>query len=58
MANRFPVYGKLIHISLEQKGQLRNMDKILIHDLVVRGILGVNDWERTTLRDIVVNVSL
>ena len=58
MANRFPVYGKLINISLEQKGQLRNMDKILIHDLVVRGILGVNDWERTTLRDIVVNVSL
>ena len=30
----------------------------MIHDLVVRGILGVNDWGRTTLRDIVVNVSL
>jgi FolB domain-containing protein len=34
------------------------MDKILIQNLRVQGILGVNDWERTTLREIVVNVTL
>ena len=34
------------------------MDKILIQNLRVRGILGVNDWERTTLREIVVNATL
>jgi FolB domain-containing protein len=34
------------------------MDKILIKDLRVHGILGVNDWERTTLREIVVNAIL
>ncbi len=34
------------------------MDKILIKNLRVQGILGVNDWERTTLREIVVNVAL
>jgi FolB domain-containing protein len=34
------------------------MDKILIQNLRVQGILGVNDWERATLREIVVNVTL
>jgi FolB domain-containing protein len=34
------------------------MDKILIQNLRVQGILGVNDWERTTLREIVVNVTM
>ena len=34
------------------------MDKVLIQNLRVQGILGVNDWERTTLREIVVNVTL
>ncbi len=34
------------------------MDKILIRNLRVLGILGVNDWERTTLREIIVNVTL
>jgi len=34
------------------------MDKILIQNLRIQGILGVNTWERTSLRDIVVNVTL
>jgi FolB domain-containing protein len=34
------------------------MDRILIKNLRVQGVLGVNDWERTTLREIVVNVIL
>lgn len=34
------------------------MDKVLIQNLRVQGILGVNDRERTTLREIVVNVAL
>ncbi len=32
------------------------MDKIIIKDLRVRGILGIHDWERTTPREIVINV--
>jgi FolB domain-containing protein len=34
------------------------MDKILIQNLRVQGILGVNYWERKTVREIVVNVNL
>jgi FolB domain-containing protein len=34
------------------------MDKILIRNLRVQSILGVNDWERTAPREIVVNVTL
>ena len=34
------------------------MDKILIQDLHVQAILGVNDWERETLQEIVINVTL
>jgi len=32
------------------------MDKVFIKDLLVRGIIGVNDWERETLQDILINV--
>jgi len=51
-------YGKLIINSLEQKGFYRNMDKILIQNLHVQGILGVNDSERTTVREIIINVTM
>lgn len=34
------------------------MDKIFIRDLRVRGILGVNDWEREQPREILINVEL
>lgn len=33
-------------------------DKILINDLLVRGILGVNDWERKQRQDITINLVL
>lgn len=34
------------------------MDKIIIKDLLVRGIIGVNDWEREALQDILVNIEI
>jgi len=34
------------------------MDKILIRNLRVQGILGVSAFERTTLREIIVNITL
>lgn len=34
------------------------MDKVLIQNLVVQGILGVNESERTTPRKILINVTL
>lgn len=34
------------------------MDKIFIKDLRVQGILGIHDWERTTPREILINVTL
>lgn len=42
------------------KGEGCNMtnDRIEIKDLLVRGILGVNDWERTNKQDILINVAL
>ncbi len=33
-------------------------DRILIRDLRLRGILGINDWEREKRQDIVVNLAL
>ena len=33
-------------------------DKILIRDLLVRGIIGLNDWEREKQQDILVNLVL
>ncbi len=34
------------------------MDQVIITDLLVRGILGVNDWEREKLQDILINIVL
>jgi FolB domain-containing protein len=34
------------------------MDKIIIADLLVRGIIGVNDWERQQAQDILVNIEI
>ncbi len=34
------------------------MDQIFITDLVVRGIIGINDWEREKPQEILINVTL
>nr|BAL52730.1 dihydroneopterin aldolase [uncultured Chloroflexota bacterium] len=34
------------------------MDKIFIKDLLVRGIIGINDWERREAQDILINIVL
>ena len=34
------------------------MDKVIIQDLLVRGIIGINDWERKRAQDILINVIL
>lgn len=33
-------------------------DQIVIKDLLVRGVIGVNDWEREQAQDVLVNISL
>jgi FolB domain-containing protein len=33
-------------------------DRIVIKDLLVRGIIGINDWEREKKQDILVNITL
>jgi len=33
-------------------------DKILIKDLLLRGIVGINDWEREKLQDILINLEI
>ena len=32
------------------------MDKVIIRDLVARGIIGVNDWEREKQQEILINI--
>ena len=32
------------------------MDQIIIKDLLVRGIIGINDWEREKPQDILINI--
>lgn len=34
------------------------MDKTFIKDLLVRGIIGIRDWERVTPQDILINVTV
>ena len=34
------------------------LDKVIIRDLLVRGIIGVNDWERKRPQDILINLTL
>ena len=33
-------------------------DKIIIKDLLLRGIIGLNDWEREKPQDILINLTL
>lgn len=32
------------------------MDKVIIRDLLARGVIGVNDWERDVLQNILINI--
>ncbi|HTP00422.1 MAG TPA: dihydroneopterin aldolase [Anaerolineales bacterium] len=32
------------------------MDKVIIRDLLTRGIIGINDWEREQPQDILINI--
>ncbi len=34
------------------------MDRVFIKDLLVRGIIGINDWERKTAQDILINITV
>jgi FolB domain-containing protein len=34
------------------------MDKVFIKDLLVRGIIGINDWERENKQDVIINVTM
>lgn len=34
------------------------MDRVFINDLLVRGIIGINEWERETPQDILINIVL
>jgi len=34
------------------------MDQIIIRDLIARGILGINNWEREKIQDILINIIL
>ena len=40
------------------KGNGMTSDKIHINDLLTRGIVGVNDWERKHKQDILLNITL
>jgi FolB domain-containing protein len=35
-----------------------DMDKIIIKNLLARGIIGVNDWEREKPQDILINIEI
>ena len=34
------------------------MDKVIIKNLLARGIIGINDWEREKKQDILINITL
>ena len=33
-------------------------DRILIRDLLIRGIIGIHDWEREKKQDILINIEM
>jgi len=33
-------------------------DKVVVRDLMVRGVIGINDWEREVEQDILVNLTM
>ncbi len=35
-----------------------NEDRIIIKDLLLRAIIGINDWEREKIQDILINITL
>ncbi|MGB2895528.1 MAG: dihydroneopterin aldolase [Anaerolineales bacterium] len=35
-----------------------NEDRIIIKDLLLRGVIGINDWEREKKQDILINITL
>jgi FolB domain-containing protein len=36
----------------------RKMDKVIIKDLVARGVIGINDWEREKPQEIQINITI
>jgi FolB domain-containing protein len=42
----------------KQVGDGKVLDRIRIHDLAVRCIVGIRDWERTTRQGVLINVTL
>ncbi|MGA2092333.1 MAG: dihydroneopterin aldolase [Sedimentisphaerales bacterium] len=43
---------------MDEKEALSRHDKIRINDLLLRCIIGINDWERTQKQDVIINVTL
>lgn len=41
-----------------ETGSPRLRDRVVLRDLLVRGIVGVNDWEREQEQDVLVNVEV
>jgi FolB domain-containing protein len=39
-------------------GRKMREDRIVIKDLLLRGIIGINDWEREKPQDILINITL
>lgn len=53
----YPIFTISI-IDYTQTQKEFTMDKVIINDLLVRGIIGVNDWERNRAQDILINVTI
>lgn len=45
-------------VDIWPEGGRMSQDRIEIKDLLLRGIIGVNDWEREQEQDILINISL
>jgi FolB domain-containing protein len=41
-----------------RKEGLQIMDKVIIKNLLARGIIGVNDWERKRAQNILINITM
>jgi|SRR3972149_1976845 len=54
----FKPFRELLSIATRRTKRNSDMDKVIIKDLLARGIIGVNDWERKRAQDILINLTL
>ena len=50
--------GEMMDRMAPEAASTRPIDRIIVRDLLLRGVIGLNEWERNVRQDIVINLVL